>query len=280
MLMVATVLVENNILITKDRIKRCGLFCCGEFCHYKSHLILNSNHLRRQAKYINKQHYKGELSMSITKKEKLGFNAYLGEMLFQKPSSNLARAITSQAFRNGPVEDMHAEGKLSDKDMKVLNKYMVNHIAHIIDCIRNREFYKLTSMYTFGAMYTNGWDDAEPVSEYDEICSEESNDKMAEYLKEQGIKTSITKHAKQNTRKCLVITNVELEEVLSEKFGIELYVYPDDECNLYVESYECEEDDDYDVWNAINQIYGINVKSIHAFRKNVDDYEFEVWIEY
>lgn len=218
--------------------------------------------------------------MNITKKERLGFNAYIGEMLLSKPSSNIARAITSQAFRNGPVEDMHADGKLSDNDMKTLNKHMVNHIAYFIDCIRNREFCKLMSIYTLGAMYTQDWDDAEPISDYDVLCNQESEDSFMGLLKEKGVRPSITKHAKQNTRKCMVITNVELEEVLSEKFGIELYVYPDDECNLYVESDEIDEDDDYNVWDAINQIYGIQVKSIHAFRKNVDDYEFEVWIEY
>ena len=218
--------------------------------------------------------------MNITEKERLGFNAYVGEMLLSKSSSNLARAITSQAFRNGPVEDMHADGKLSDKDMKTLNKYMVDHIAHFIDCARNQEFIKLMSIYTWGAMYTQDWDDAEPVSDYDMLCNQDSEDGFIKLLMKQGVNPNITDYAQKKTRKCMVITNIELEAVLSEKFGIELYVYPDDECNLYVESDEIDEDDDYDVWKAINQIYGIQVKSIHAFRKNVDDYEFEVWIEY
>ena len=42
--------------------------------------------------------------------------------------SDLAKAITVEVFRNGPVEDMHAAGKLSEEDMKTLNKYMVSEL--------------------------------------------------------------------------------------------------------------------------------------------------------
>ena len=41
----------------------------------------------------------------------------------------LSKGITQFAFRSGPVEDMHARNKLTKKDMKALNKYMVNRIA-------------------------------------------------------------------------------------------------------------------------------------------------------
>lgn len=37
-----------------------------------------------------------------------------------------AKVITHYAFRNGPVEDMHANNQLSQDDMKTLNKFMVN----------------------------------------------------------------------------------------------------------------------------------------------------------
>ena len=42
---------------------------------------------------------------------------------------SFAKAVTHYAFRNGPVEDMHTEKKLSQDDMRTLNKYMVNRLA-------------------------------------------------------------------------------------------------------------------------------------------------------
>ena len=47
--------------------------------------------------------------------------------------------MTHYAFRNGPVEDMHANGQLSQQDMKTLNKYMVNRICWAVVCGYGRE---------------------------------------------------------------------------------------------------------------------------------------------
>lgn len=38
-------------------------------------------------------------------------------------------ALTHYLFRNGPVENMHSDGKLSQEDMKTLNKFMVKSIS-------------------------------------------------------------------------------------------------------------------------------------------------------
>jgi hypothetical protein len=47
--------------------------------------------------------------------------------------TKIAKAITHFSFRNGPIEDMHADRNknITDEDMKVLNKYMVNRLAYI-----------------------------------------------------------------------------------------------------------------------------------------------------
>lgn len=50
----------------------------------------------------------------------------------------ISKAVTHYAFRNGPVEDMHANGQLSQQDMKTLNKYMVNRIRAVV-CGYGRE---------------------------------------------------------------------------------------------------------------------------------------------
>lgn len=77
----------------------------------------------------------------------------------------ISKAITHFAFRNGPVEDMHAHpnNQLSEEDMKILNKFMVNRLAYVFILIieeRWIEFdYLVTKIY---GMYGHDWDEAEP----------------------------------------------------------------------------------------------------------------------
>ena len=52
----------------------------------------------------------------------------------------LSKMITHFAFRNGPVEDMHANNQLSQEDMKILNKYMVNRIAGLLTAIADEDW--------------------------------------------------------------------------------------------------------------------------------------------
>ena len=47
----------------------------------------------------------------------------------------LSKAITQFAFRSGPIEEMPSRGKLTQKDMKTLNKYMINRIAGLLTAI-------------------------------------------------------------------------------------------------------------------------------------------------
>lgn len=49
----------------------------------------------------------------------------------------ISKALTHFAFRNGPIEDMHAHpnNQLSESDMKILNKFMVNRLAYIFTLI-------------------------------------------------------------------------------------------------------------------------------------------------
>ncbi|WP_367666376.1 hypothetical protein [Clostridium sp.] len=43
------------------------------------------------------------------------------------------------AYRNGPIEDMHSDGKLSENDMKELNKFVVNKLAYIFTLILDKD---------------------------------------------------------------------------------------------------------------------------------------------
>lgn len=74
----------------------------------------------------------------------------------------LAKAITHFAFRNGPVEDMHANGQLSQGDMKTLNKFMVNRLAYVFQLIIENRWQEFEVLVRFESMYGNSWDPAVP----------------------------------------------------------------------------------------------------------------------
>ena len=83
------------------------------------------------------------------------------ETLQQFSIGTIAKAIVLDAFRNGPIEDMHADGKLSDDDMKTLNKHMVNKIARILEMWNCGDYHGLLGLMLWGSMNSIGWDEPE-----------------------------------------------------------------------------------------------------------------------
>jgi len=75
----------------------------------------------------------------------------------------ISKSLTVYAFRNGPVEDMHAEGKLSEEDMQILNKYMVEKLAEYFAVFSNsyKESGKAKEAMIFMLRFISpsGWDD-------------------------------------------------------------------------------------------------------------------------
>lgn len=45
--------------------------------------------------------------------------------------AKIAKASTYFAFKNGPVKDLIKDGKISEEDLKVIQKYMDDHLAYI-----------------------------------------------------------------------------------------------------------------------------------------------------
>lgn len=74
----------------------------------------------------------------------------------------ISKAITHFVFRNGPVEDMHANNQLSEADMKTLNKYMVNRIAGLLTAIADNNWLQLEALLSYYKLFGTGWDKAEP----------------------------------------------------------------------------------------------------------------------
>ncbi len=74
----------------------------------------------------------------------------------------ISKAITHFIFRNGPVEDMHANNQLSEKDMKTLNKYMVNRIAGLLTAIADGKWLQIEILLSHYMSFGTEWDKAEP----------------------------------------------------------------------------------------------------------------------
>lgn len=77
-----------------------------------------------------------------------------------------AVALVHEIFRNGPVEDIHASpnSKLTDEDMKTINKYMVDHVACILNAIKNENWLSLYLLLARQFLYGRNWDRPEFAS--------------------------------------------------------------------------------------------------------------------
>lgn len=77
--------------------------------------------------------------------------------------SNISKAVTHFAFRNGPIEDMHADEtkNITDEDMKKLNKYMVNRVAYIFNLILEDRWIEFNFLVESTNLFYGGhWDEA------------------------------------------------------------------------------------------------------------------------
>jgi len=141
----------------------------------------------------NKVKYKrGKLDIKLSSneyynhlyKEALEAHPYLQEtakenLLQEQNIPIIAKAITHYIFRNGPVEDMHAEGKFSNDDMKKLNKFMVNRIAGLLKLALDGDWIKLELMIEILKNYGGNWDeveyDTQEIEEYFKFKCNQNN---------------------------------------------------------------------------------------------------------
>lgn len=71
----------------------------------------------------------------------------------------MAKAVTAYAFRAGPVEDIHADGRISEEEMKQLNKYMVERLGEIFYLFAEGRLDDLEMLLSIPYQSTSGWDD-------------------------------------------------------------------------------------------------------------------------
>ena len=92
-----------------------------------------------------------------------------------------AQAIVAMAFRNGPIEDVHAgkrcptcSGKpeysrITDSEMKVIMKEAVDRVYTMLR-LKQDEPEQFDALLQFGSVYTSHWDD--PVFNPDRLLAE------------------------------------------------------------------------------------------------------------
>lgn len=88
-------------------------------------------------------------------------------LLNENNIDKISIALAHYIFRNGPVEDMHSKGKLSQKDMKILNKFIVNRIAGLLKTINDEDWLKLELLLNYYSIFGNHWD--KPIADTKEI---------------------------------------------------------------------------------------------------------------
>jgi hypothetical protein len=92
-----------------------------------------------------------------------GFNDSARRLLTENPDIDmLAKATAQYVFRSGVVEDIHAEGKLSDADMKALNIFFSNRLAGILTKVFAGEWLQILLLFEFYKALAAGWDKVEP----------------------------------------------------------------------------------------------------------------------
>jgi hypothetical protein len=81
-----------------------------------------------------------------------------------------AKAIVALAFRNGPIEDIHAGrlcptctghpgySRITDAELKVIMKNAVDRIYALL-CLKNEKPHEYESQIQFGESYTAKWDE-------------------------------------------------------------------------------------------------------------------------
>ena len=102
------------------------------------------------------------------------YNEQFKEKIWRSENINpIAVALTHFAFRNGPIENMHAgkhvmdfspdDSQLSDADMKILNKFMANHLAYFLDLILNERWIELYFLINSHKGFGIDWDKPDTI---------------------------------------------------------------------------------------------------------------------
>lgn len=74
---------------------------------------------------------------------------------------DISKALAHYCFRNGPIEDMHSNGQLSQKDMKTLNIFCVNKIYTFFKLMLDNDKEKLFEIIKYNSLCGSEWNPPE-----------------------------------------------------------------------------------------------------------------------
>ncbi len=106
-------------------------------------------------------------------------------MLKRENIDCISKAITRFAFRDGPIENMHAINQLSEDDMKTLNIYMVNRLAGILTAIADDNWLGLEELLSSYKIHDTQWDVAVPDMEQINLSSKIAIEKNQRFIQKQ-----------------------------------------------------------------------------------------------
>lgn len=119
---------------------------------------------------FNSKDYYNLIYSEFKKEHKDLIDKIKNDLLQESKIETISIALTHYLFRNGPVEDMHTNGKLNQEDMKTLNKYMVNRLAGLLKLICDNDWIKIALLLERYNLYGKDWDKIEyDTSEIDQI---------------------------------------------------------------------------------------------------------------
>ena len=72
-----------------------------------------------------------------------------------------AKAIAALAFRNGPIEEVHADSRITQDEMKVIMKAAVDRV-YVLLLARDKSPTAYEAYMQAGDLFTSSWDDPDP----------------------------------------------------------------------------------------------------------------------
>lgn len=72
-----------------------------------------------------------------------------------------AKAMTGYCFRNGPIENFHADKCLTDEQMKELNIFMVDRMGYCLRLFNEQRFDDLNTLISYHYLTCKRWHDVD-----------------------------------------------------------------------------------------------------------------------
>lgn len=113
----------------------------------------------------------------------------------------ISRALAHYVFRNGAVENIHAEGRLTQEDMETLNKDVHNRIAGLLTAYSDGKTDAIVNLVKNYSIYGKDWDECTPfLDEIDFLTpTEKTKGKFAQNF--EAAKRESTKRNLERERK-------------------------------------------------------------------------------